>query len=80
MPDILSLYNKYSNKSSSNRPLRDYSYSSKYEFVADMFAWYYFLYIDPAYMPTVVSNKTYYPSDMKSVMEKYIRIAKNGYK
>ena len=80
MPDILSLYNKYSNKSSSNRPLRDYSYSSKYEFVADMFAWYYFLYIDPTYMPTVVSNKTYYPSDMKSVMEKYIRIAKNGYK
>ena len=80
MPDIIALYNKYSKISSSNRPLRDYSYSSKSEFVADMFAWYYFLYLDSTYTPSIIANKSYYPSDMKNVMEKYIKIAKNGYK
>jgi hypothetical protein len=45
-----------------------------------MYAWYYFIYIDPTFQPAVVRSNTYYPSDMKKVMEKYISIAKNGYK
>ena len=76
--DVQALLNKY--KKSSKKPLRDYSYSSQFEFVADMYAWYYFIYIDPTYQPAVVRSNTYYPSDMKKVMEKYISIAKNGYK
>ena len=80
MPDIVNLYNKYSNKSANNRPLRDYSYTNRFEFVADMFAWYYFLYLDPAYTPSAISKRSYYPSDMKKTMEKYIILAKKGYK
>lgn len=80
MSDVVALYNKYSKMSSSNRPLRDYSYSNKFEFIADMYSWYYFLYIDSTYAPSQVTANKYYPSDMKKVMEKYIKIAKNGYK
>lgn len=76
--DVVSLYNKY--KNASRQPLRDYSYSKIQEFVADMYSWYYFIYLDKQSMPDVVKNNTYYPSDMKKVMEKYIKIAKNGYK
>ena len=76
--DFKNLYNKYAN--ASKRPLRDYAYTNMSEFVADVYAWYYFLYIDTNNPPTVIKNNTYYPSDMKKVMEKYIKIAKNGYK
>lgn len=78
MSDVKALYNKY--KNAGNRPLRDYSYTNYAEFVADMYSWYYFLYLDTSIRPNVVSQNTYYPSDMKKVMEKYISIAKNGYK
>ena len=77
-PEIKNLFNKYSN--ATNRPLREYSYTNTAEFVADVYSWYYFLYIDTTYRPAVVSNNTYFPSDMKNAIEKYIRIAKNGYK
>ena len=76
--DFINLFNKY--KNASNRPLREYSYSNIAEFVADVYSWYYFLYIDPTYRPRIVSSNTYFPQDMKNVIEKYIKIAKNGYK
>lgn len=76
--DFKNLYNKYAK--ASRKPLRDYAYTNMSEFVADVYAWYYFLYIDTSNPPTVIKNNTYYPSDMKKVMEKYIKIAKNGYK
>ena len=76
--EFKTLFNKYS--SATKRPLRDYSYTNTAEFVADVYSWYYFLYIDTTYRPAVVSNNTYFPSDMKNAIEKYIRIAKNGYK
>lgn len=78
MSDIRALHSKY--KNAGNRPLRDYSYTNYAEFVADMYSWYYFLYLDTSVRPNVVTQNTYYPSDMKKVMEKYISIAKNGYK
>lgn len=37
--EVSSLYNKYVNMS--NRPMRDYSYSNKQEFMAEMAMWYY---------------------------------------
>ena len=77
MSDIETLYNKYAN--SSNRPLREYSYSSINEFIADVYAWYYFLYIDTSIQPNVIKNNTYFPNDMKKTIEKYINIAKSGY-
>lgn len=70
--DIINLYNKY--LENDNRPFRDYSYSSIYEFFADMMRYYYFKYIDTS------KNVSYnYPSDIKQVMEKYICIAQNNY-
>ena len=71
--DIINLYNKY--KDLSNRPFRDYSYSSIYEFLADMMRYYYFKY----YVPRVGFNNLNYPSDIKKVLEKYICISKNDY-
>jgi len=76
--DVKALYNKY--KNAKTRPLRDYSYTNYGEFIADMYSWYYFLYIDTTQKLSIVSQNTYYPSDMKKVIEKYITIAKNGYK
>ena len=76
--DVIALYNKYKNAGS--KPLRDYSYTNYAEFIADMYSWYYFLYIDTKEKPNIVLQNTYYPSDMKKVVEKYISIAKNGYK
>ena len=76
--DFKNLFNKY--KNATKRPLREYSYSNMAEFVADVYSWYYFLYVDTSYRPAVVNNNTYFPADMKSTMEKYIKIAKNGYK
>lgn len=76
--DIVSLYNKY--KDSTIRPLRDYSYTNLNEFVADLYAWYYFLYIDNSYQPSAITSNLYYPSELKTVMDKYIKIAKSGYK
>lgn len=75
--DFIRLYNKYANDS--NRPLRDYSYTNINEFLADVYAWYYFLYIDTSEQPDVVLNSSYYPKDMKNTIEKYIRISQNGY-
>jgi len=76
--EFKNLYNKYS--TSSKQPLRSYSYTNVSEFVADAYAWYYFLYIDTTIRPTVVKNNTYYPNDLKEVIEKYINYAKKGYK
>ena len=75
--DFIQLYNKYVNDP--NRPLRNYSYSDMAEFVADVYAWYYFLYIDPSEQPNIVINSSYYPKDMKNTIEKYIKISQNGY-
>ena len=71
--DIINLYNKY--KSDTNRPFRDYSYSSIYEFIADMMRYYYFKYE----VPRSGFNNLDYPSDMKKVLEKYICISENNY-
>ena len=71
--DIINLYNKYQN--ASNRPFRDYSYSSIYEFIADMMRYYYFKY----YVPTASFKNLPYPDDLKKTMEKYICISKNNY-
>ncbi len=75
--DFEKLYAKYIN--SEKRPLRDYSYTNVSEFVADVYAWYYFLYIDTSDTPSVVLQNPYYPNDMKRVMEKYIKIAIDEY-
>ena len=75
---FIKLYNKY--RYSSNRPLREYAYSSMGEFIADAYAWYYFLYIDTTNQPSIIKSNLYYPQDLKTTMEKYIKIAKNGYK
>ena len=71
--DIINLYDKY--KKSSNRPFRDYSYTSIYEFLADMMRYYYFKY----YVPRAPFNNINYPSDIKKTLEKYICISKNNY-
>ncbi len=71
--DIINLYNKY--KSRKNRPFRDYSYSSIYEFIADMMRYYYFKYD----VPRSGFIDLNYPNDIKKVLEKYICISKNNY-
>ena len=71
--DVINLFNKY--KNTSNRPFRDYSYSSIYEFVADMMRYYYFKY----YVPKTGFSNLNYPQDIKKVLEKYICISKNNY-
>lgn len=71
--DVINLYNKY--KDANNRPLREYSYSNIYEFVADMMRYYYFKY----YVPRSPFSGLSYPDDMKKVLEKYICISKNNY-
>lgn len=71
--DIRNLYNKYLN--SVNRPFRDYSYTNIKEFFADSVRYYYLKYIDPK---DYFKNLSY-PDDVKSVLEKYICIAKNNY-
>ncbi len=77
-PDIKNLYNKY--KNASKKPLRTYAYSNEAEFIADAYAWYYFLYIDTSNPPYIITDNYYYPNDLKLAIEKYIKIAKNGYK
>ena len=72
--DIINLYNKYKNQS--NRPVRDYSYSNIYEFVADMMRYYYFKY----YVPSASFKNLDYPQDIRKTLEKYICISKNDYK
>ena len=71
--DIINLYDKYKNVS--NRPFRDYSYSSIYEFIADMMRYYYFKY----YVPRAPFANYTYPDDIKKTLEKYICISKNNY-
>lgn len=71
--DIVNLYNKYINNA--NRPFRDYSYTSVTEFFADMVRYYYLKYIDS----NSQFNNESYPSDIKTIMEKYICLAKNNY-
>jgi len=71
--DIINLFNKYSKQS--NRPFREYSYTTIFEFFADMEKYYYFKYIKP----TAGYRSLNYPQDIKNVMEKYICIAKNNY-
>ena len=71
--DLINLYNKY--KNNNNRPFRDYSYSSIYEFIADMMRYYYFKYE----VPKAGFSNLNYPSDIKKVLDKYICISKNNY-
>ena len=71
--DIINLFNKYSKLLS--RPFRDYSYSSIYEFFADMVRYYYFKYIVPTNSYSIFD----YPEDIKNVLEKYVCIAQNNY-
>lgn len=71
--DVINLFSKYKNHS--NRPFREYSYTSIYEFVADMMRYYYFKY----YVPSGSFQSSVYPSDIKKVLEKYICISKNDY-
>ena len=71
--DVINLYNKYKDKS--DRPFRDYSYSSIYEFVADMMRYYYFKYEVPKTNFSILN----YPADIKKTLEKYICISKNNY-
>ena len=71
--DIINLYNKY--KDRNDRPFRDYSYSSIYEFIADMMRYYYLKYN----VPTGGYKNLSYPSDIKKTLEKYICISKNNY-
>ena len=71
--DIINLFNKYSKMT--NRPFRDYSYSSIFEFFADAEKYYYFKYIKP----TIGYSNLDYPDDIRIVLEKYICIAKNNY-
>lgn len=71
--DIINLYNKYVNDT--KRPFRDYSFSSIYEFFADMMRYYYFKYV----VPTSGFSNLDYPEDIKKTLEKYICIAENDY-
>ena len=71
--DVINLYNKYKDKK--NRPFRDYSYTSIYEFIADMMRYYYFKYD----VPRAGFSSLTYPSDIKKVLDKYICISKNNY-
>jgi len=71
--DVINLFNKY--KNISNKPFRDYSYSSIYEFQADMMKYYYFKYL----YPKIGYKELDFPEDIKLVLEKYICISKNGY-
>ena len=71
--DIVNLYSKY--KDDKNRPFRDYSYTSIYEFIADMMRYYYFKYEVPRGGFSGLS----YPIDLKNSLEKYICISKNNY-
>ena len=71
--DIINLYNKY--KDDKNRPFRDYSFTSIYEFMADSVKYHYFKYEVPR---TGFSNLSF-PSDIKKSLDKYICVAKNNY-
>ena len=71
--DVVNLFNKY--KDMTIRPFRDYSYTDIREFFADMVRYYYLKYIDP----TSGYRNLSYPSDIKTVLEKYICIANNKY-
>ena len=76
--EIINLYNKY--RKASTRPLRDYAYSSVDEFIADAYAWYYFIYVDSSNQPAEIKQNLYYPNDLKVAIEKHIKISKSGYK
>lgn len=76
--DFIYLYDKYSN--ATTKPFRSYSYTSRGEFVADVFSWYYFLYIDNSQQPDIVRSNPYFPKDIRLAIEKYINVSKGGYK
>ncbi len=71
--NIINLYNKY--KNDSNRPFRDYSYTTVYEFIADMMRYYYFKYE----VPRAGFTDLNYPNDIKVALDRYICISKNDY-
>lgn len=73
--DVVDLYNKYKTQKT-NRPISDYAYSSRSEFWAEAFSFYYLKYI----VPTGKFAKVDYPEDIKKVVEKYICIAQNNYR
>lgn len=71
--DIKNIFNKY--KTSHSRPLSSYAYKNVYEFVAESLAYYYLTFIDP----TSGYSASDYPADLKTIIEKYLCIAKNNY-
>ena len=79
-------YQKYKDKSESERPLRDYSYKNEAEFFADLYTDYYFRYVDSNWYDIgsvhtgsihawIFNEDKFYEN-----IEKYKNIAENGYK
>lgn len=77
--DVKSLFNKYSAMSKSARPLRDYSYLSKEEFLADAFAYYYSKSKSSKYYSTSLLGNAL-TSDISSLLKKYLDQGYNYYK
>ena len=75
--DIKDLYNKYKKLSASKRPLRDYAYTNEAEFVAESIEYYYYYKFETVKCPNGGNQIT---SDIINALEKYFKIAKNGYK
>jgi len=73
------LYNlalKYSKEP--NRPLRDYAYSKREEFFAELMTYYYFGYVETTYpLGGKVNYRAGLPDDLKKLAEKYICMGNN---
>ena len=76
--DIKALYNKYKSYSTGNRPMRgEYSYGNEAEFFADMVSYYYY----KKFRTDVAHPRGGFVTDeIINIIDKYIKIAKNGYK
>ena len=61
--EVINLYNKYVNMS--DRPLRDYSYTNRQEFMAEMAMWYYYKYY--------LDGDVYLPEDMDNYVVQNLR-------
>ena len=79
--DIITLYNKYKKQKSGKRPLRDYSYTNKSEFVADTVSFYFWeMYTNGDVKQIYKSQNGNNTNDeMKKVIEKYMNFANDGY-
>ena len=75
--EIYNLAKKY--VGTTDRPLRDYAYSKKEEFFAELMTYYYFSYIETTYsIGGKVNYRTGLPDDMKKQAEKYICMGNNN--